>query len=641
MNATEETMFMFRLIRVVFLLSLCALAVQVDAQVTPGTPSFGSFTGVPDVIDIANLNVHLTVPMIHKAGRGIDFPYDLTYDSSVWYPVTSGSTKTWQPVLNWGWLAQTAVQTGYISYYMARQNCDTPPPIHQYYIFNNWVYHDPWGGSHKYYSTMEYDPTNCDNGTTSTLNEEAYDGSGYTLSASISGTNVTTHNIATKTGQVTIAPLNLTSGYSGATSTATDRNGNQITVTSTSSSATFKDTLGKTALTVSGSGTTSSPMTLTYTTSTGGSAYYQINYTNYTVATNFGVSGIGEYKSSAAVPLVSSIALPDGSQYSFTYEPTPGSCTPYSGTTCVTARLKSFTLPTGGTITYSYSGGNNGILSDGSTATLTRVTPDGTWVYAQVKGTGAASTTTVTDPANNQTAIQFQGIYETQRKAYQGTTGGTLLQTTNTCYNNATSPCTGTAITLPITQRTVIATIPGPGNLQSQHTDKFDSYGNLKESDDYDFATAAPFPLLRQTLITYAALGGYLNAFQQTVIVKDGGGTTKSRQDTNYDQYSSFTGANCITGAPQHDDTGHGCTYTARANATSTVSYTDPVTPSGAITKNFTFDSLGNLRTAQLNCCQSKTWAYSTTTAYAYPDSVTSGTSLTSLAVKPVPVQQW
>jgi RHS repeat-associated protein len=626
-------MLMIRPIRVLTLSILLALmSAQVHAQITTGTPSFGSFGGGPDVINLANLNSHLTIPIFHKPGRGIDFPYDLTYDTSVWYPVTSGSTKTWQPVLNWGWIAQTAIKTGYLSYFLASQNCDTPPPLHQYYILSNWVYHDPWGGSHKYYGTLEYDPTGCDLGNISTLNETAFDGSGYNLSATLQANshNVATHTIASTTGQLVNAPLNLVNGYSGVVSTATDRNGNQITVNSTSSSATFTDTLGMTALTVSGSGTTTSPMTFTYTTSTSGSAQYQVNYTNYTVATNFGVSGIGEYKSLAAVPLVTSIVLPDGSQYTFTYEHTSGTCTPYSGTICVTARLASVVLPTGGTISYSYAGGNNGILPDGSAATLTRTTPDGVWIYAQAKGTGAASTTTITAPklsydsVGNDTVIQFQGIYETQRMVYQGShTSGTLMQTINTCYNSATIPCTATAITLPISQRTVLGNLPGGGNLQSQHIDKFNAYGLPTESDDYDFATSAPYPLLRQVLTTYANPGTYLFAFPQTVTVKDGSGTIQSRQDTVYDQPNLF----CVTGAPNHDDTNYPCTFTSRGNATSTTTYTNPAGPSGGITKNFTYDSTGNLLTAQLNCCQTKTWVYSTTTHYAYPDSVTSGTS--------------
>ncbi len=396
-------------------------------------------------------------------------------------------------------------------------------------------------------------------------------------------------------------------------------------------------------LTVGGAGTASSPTTYAYTDSSGNSGTkVTVNYTNYTVASNFGLSGTSEYKSAAAVPLVSSIVLPDGSQYSFTYEATPsvpstGACTPWTGTTCVTARLASVTLPTGGMITYAYSGGNNGILADGSVATLTRGTPDGTWIYAQTKGTGAASTTTITAPilpydsgVANQTTIQFQGIYETQRVIYQGSTAGTALSTINTCYNASTSPCTATSVALPISQRTVIASVPGPGSLQSQHTDKFDSFGNITESDDYDFSSGTA-PLLRQTLTTYATPGGYLHAFPQTVTVKDGSGSIQSRTDTSYDQYSSFTGGNCITGAPNHNDAAYGCSFIGRANPTAITTYTNPSVPSGAITKNFTYDSLGNLRTAQLNCCQLKTFNYSVTNDYAYPDSVVSGISSPTL----------
>src|SRR2546428_2442494 len=56
--------------------------------------------------------------------------------------------------------------------------------------------------------------------------------------------------------------------------------------------------------------------------------------------------------------LVDHMTLPNGKQYSFTYEQTPstpssGACTPLTGTFqayCVTARIASVTLPTGGQI---------------------------------------------------------------------------------------------------------------------------------------------------------------------------------------------------------------------------------------------------------------------------------------------------
>src|SRR5882762_6108032 len=107
---------MTRIIRVLILLIFLALTSgQMLAQVQTGTPPFGSFAGGPDVINLANLNSHLTIPVLHKAGRGTDFTYDLSYDSSIWYPVGVSGSQTWQPVTNFGWRGLTEVLTGYVS----------------------------------------------------------------------------------------------------------------------------------------------------------------------------------------------------------------------------------------------------------------------------------------------------------------------------------------------------------------------------------------------------------------------------------------------------------------------------------------------------------------------------------------------
>ncbi|PYU00232.1 MAG: hypothetical protein DMG38_09035 [Acidobacteria bacterium] len=629
--------------------AVCTLAPASFAQVATGTPPFGSFGGAPDVVNLANLNDHHTIPIIHKAGRGTDFTYGLSYDSSVWYPVGVSPNQLWQPVSNWGWASQTQGPTGYIAYNTTQIQitCTTTGGfVYKRYYINQYTYttyYDQFGAGHTVNATVSQQLipgfTGCSPNPAYPYSKTvtANDGSGLTFSLSADPSAI----IHTTSGTDIYPSYNQTSG----SGSFTDRNGNII---SASSGGVFTDTLGKTALTVSGSGTVASPMKFTYTSPSGTSAFYQINYTNYTVATNFGVSGISEYKSSAAVPLVSSVVLPDGSQYSFSYESTPGTCTPYSGTTCVTARIASVTLPTGGKISYSYSfaGCTTAIFKDGSAACLQRITPDGTSTYARTMGTGSSSATLTTDPLGNQTILQFQGIYATQRDLYQGSAPtftsvpiaestlqtASLLQEIQTCYNAATLPCTGTTVSLPILQETVIATLPGPGKLQSQRTQKFDSYGNLIETDEYNlYVSGSTPPLLRQTLITMANLGGYLHSFTQTVKVLDGSGNIKSRVDKNYDQYVSFTGSNCITGAPQHNDTSYGCSYITRANLTSIVQYTDPVTPGGAITKTFAYDSLGNMRTAQLNCCQLKTWAYSSTTAYSYADSITSGSGTPSV----------
>jgi hypothetical protein len=242
--------------------------------------------------------------------------------------------------------------------------------------YNSWAYQDMFNVSHPFNLSLNAVtagscPDNEGEAEAGTFTSLATDGSGYTLQVTADGYGGFSASIITPDGMVVVPGSSLT-----------DRNGNKITL----SNGAYEDTLGTTpALTLSNpTPSASTPTTFTYTAPSGASAKYSIQYTNYTVATNFGVSGISEYKSSAAVPLVNSIALPDGSQYTFQYESTPtlpasGACTPYAGTTCVTARLYSITLPTGGTITYTYSGGGtnvNGILPDGTAATLTRTTPD-------------------------------------------------------------------------------------------------------------------------------------------------------------------------------------------------------------------------------------------------------------------------
>src|SRR5260221_13031168 len=101
---------MTRILRYAFLTIILALAAEAaSAQVTGGTPPFGSFGGGPDVINLASLNSHISIPVVHKAGRGSDFTYDLSYDSSAWYKVTSNGTTSWQPVYNWGLRGVTEV----------------------------------------------------------------------------------------------------------------------------------------------------------------------------------------------------------------------------------------------------------------------------------------------------------------------------------------------------------------------------------------------------------------------------------------------------------------------------------------------------------------------------------------------------
>src|SRR6266852_2334543 len=211
------------------LVVLCLLAVLpslTHAQLTTGSPPLGSFGGGPDVINLANLNSHIAIPVLHKPGRGTDFTYDLSYDSSVWYPVTSGSTTNWQPVVNWGWTGITPTTTGYATYqvgYMSCQyyNIDLRRNITEYYTkYYGWTYFDSFGISHGMYGGMVTNggAPDCAPFVTNAT-AKANDGSGYSLSVD----NAPSAMLITRDGATSNLPLQAP----GIKAPLTDRNGNQ------------------------------------------------------------------------------------------------------------------------------------------------------------------------------------------------------------------------------------------------------------------------------------------------------------------------------------------------------------------------------------------------------------------------------
>ena len=207
---------------------------------------------------------------------------------------------------------------------------------------------------------------------------EATDGSGYTITMQPGNGQLSVSALLDRHGAHIQVPV----GAQSSAFSQQDTNGNYIS----SSNGQYTDTTGTTPLSVTG--TAPSNTVLKYTTPSGGSANYIVSYKSYTVATNFGCSGVGEY-GATSVPLVDRVTLPDSSFYQLTYEATNGQ----SGN--VTGRLASVTLPTGGTISYGYYGGTNGIVcADGSVPGTTRVTSDGTRIY-QRAGVAANAYTTL------------------------------------------------------------------------------------------------------------------------------------------------------------------------------------------------------------------------------------------------------
>ena len=520
---------------------------------------------------------------------------------------------------NWGWDA-SPVDIGHMGYQATFTHVSN---YYYYWTWADWTYVDGFGTPHPFNATATFvcqqqsGKIHCSG--TGISNAVATDGSGYTLNVSFS-TNPSCGNdfqplVTTSDGNTINAyyepqcfkiPISML-----------DRNGNEITV----ASGVYTDTLGQTALTTSGSGTSASPLKFTYT-APSGSPTYTVNYTTYKIQTNFGCSSVGDYgtNGTTTADLVSEIDLPDiastpNDKYTFTYEPTYG----HSG--YVTGRLASVTLPTGGSITYSYgANGVNGIeCADGSASTLTRTLSDGaswnaTWTYARTLGTGTASATLVMAPklpydsAANQSILQFQGIYETQSDVYQGAAptftsvpisestlqSSNLVQEVQTCYNTGTTLCTGTAVAMPISKQTVTTILSG---LESQVVSSYNNFGQLTEEDDYGYGTGGPGALLRKKLVNITTVGS-AQTVQQTTI-QDGAGNVKAQTTICYDEGTPSGTTTCAaigaptatTGTPQHVSVSNA----SRANPTTIASLVSGTTTLG---KTYTYYDTGNVNVA-------------------------------------------
>jgi RHS repeat-associated protein len=578
-----------------------------SAQVQTGLPPFSAFGGGPDQINLANLNVHLRMPVVSKPGRGLPFTYNLSYDSSLWTPRNSSGTAVWTPSTNWGFTMGVPAWNGQVTANISSSCTYIPPPYNYYlciYSDSNYAYRDSNGTLHSTtYSYYEVCSPSCSGGSSGSL--VATDGSGYTISSSA-------NSVTDRSGAVI---------YTGSTTLGTagsieDTNGNYVSATAAAppgTSTTFTDTLNQSPLVIEPGGPT--PPYAYYVTPTG-NVYVQ--YTSYTVRTAFGCSGVSEYGPTTQY-LPTEILFPDDTAYAFTYEQTPGYPSGYT-----TGRIASLILRTGGTINYTYPGANDGIVcSDGSTATLNRQTPDGTWQYARSEN-GTAWTTTITSPMyngqTNKTVMNFQGIYPTETQVYQGSS--TVLKTIYTCYNGAAPPCNSTSITLPITQETTYA--QWPGGFESEVNATYNSYGLVTEDDEYGYGSGAPGSIVRKTFTSYASLGNGIANRPYQITIEDGANNVKSQTTYTYDQGTPTTSS----GTAQHVSISG-----SRGNAT-TIS--NLVYGSTTLSKTVTYYDTGTVNIAtDVNGAQTTfNYANATSTCQnAFPTSVTEPLNLTKSTV--------
>lgn len=241
--------------RIVLAAVLCLPPTAGAAQVTTGLPPFGSLRGGSfDRVDNANLNVYFGIPVANKAGRGLPFYYIQAYSSSVWYPVSSNGTKVWAPVGNWGWGGITSAATGFVTYSWTTGSCTYNSIQFNWTIYNFDFYYDPNGTPHPINTSVStWNSYPCGSGPPFSATALASDGSGYTYSVTATPSAV----VYSRSGQSIYRPVGAATGNGS----VYDSNGNYLSVATSSGTTTFTDTLGTTALTVSGS--SASPLSLT------------------------------------------------------------------------------------------------------------------------------------------------------------------------------------------------------------------------------------------------------------------------------------------------------------------------------------------------------------------------------------------
>jgi hypothetical protein len=497
-----------------------------------GFPPFGSFqTSNFDGLNLQNLNVNFSIPVISSSGRGLTFRLPIVYNSLIW----SQYSSVWTPATGWGWqenLPSGQTTGGLIS--TQQFKCFNPGPDWFWATrsrYGNFAYIDPWGTRHSF--PISYTADDCwgDSGTTSGY---ATDHSGY-------------YGV---TPDLTTLLVTNPAGESPRTSTLTDTNGNYVTQTITGNETDYTDSVGRIAAKVI---TNTSSIQYQFLDGSGTNTYKTatLYLTSTTIKTNFACSGVTEYNGSANLPTELDIPTPSGAtlKYLFSYEATPGTPTTSTG------RLQKVTLPTGGTYEYNYGATNDGVdCSSGSVVSMTRKVSDGTttgtWQYGRALGIN-----TVTDAAGNDAVYTFiSSGQETQRQMYSGTGGSrTIKRTINTTWaSNGT----------PATQGTILE----DNSTQSETDTTFDSNGLLNSMTEYDWGPGAHGGALRTTGLSYL---NSLNYTQRNIInrvttktIRDGNGTLKYRADTAYDQTTITT---CPTGVVQHDDTNYGCSMNYRA----------------------------------------------------------------------------
>lgn len=530
---------------VLILLLLPVLLGTASSQDDPAggiVPFSTQVPGLIESVDMATSNINVQVKVRDKVGK-FPFSYNLVMNSRAFVApgcsptpcsppprwLVTGSTNGGLPSAFSGELSLGAT-VDYTSTPQEVDTCSPNPAIISAFELTNIGVKDATGAFHSLPDMQPIwlnAPAGCtfmSSGTATTV-----DGSAYTLVATAYTYTVTladgshvllqsaTFTIYDKSGNAYEPNFDPLKALPNPVVLVQDPDG--ATITSTSEPATygqwiFTDSLGQAALTKTLQGGQSQYTDFQYTDVDNNTQTFQVNYSTYTQQTAFGCQGVQDL-APLSVLLPSTITTPTET-ITFTYETTPGDThTPHY----VTGRLATITYPSGGTVTYSYAGSNNGVFcGNGVAPTLTKTVNDNkgnvsVWKYINTNTNTPLSynpfTITTTDPSNNQTVYSFNGFeHQVEAKYYQGTATGTPLKTIFTCYQNhntSQTDCLNSEGSFP----TDVYTYFGSSTSPSLEHIVRDLSGKITEVDDYDFGATFPpsgSPVSRTTT-TYDSAG--------------------------------------------------------------------------------------------------------------------------------------
>jgi RHS repeat-associated protein len=611
-----------------------------DYLVSTGTPSFAvPYPVEMGLVDAASGNLHLEFPLGSYPQRGgSTLNLKLAYDSHIWTTGTDGVSTVWyvgsspgQGSFNGGWRLVDPRWPGWLTV----ESAETPNCTFDQEFWS------PNGTQHWFHVVLGTGTwgSGC---SSSTFDAYASDSSGLQLQVTcVAACGSPTYSLYAPDGTRLYTNGNSTCGPE-------DSNGNCIQVGFDGT-----DTLGRVPLTVST--TSGCEFESTVIPSTGSNPFYEcfellsaqgtaVQYTltwkDIPVKSNFQYPDITDCTTQdwCYTTVIASIALPDGSSYSFgydCYEAGNVACISPEGQSAYYGALTKMTLPTGETVGYTYEnfqdaqGWPNRWLTQKASSAGTwsfspLVTNSGAWStsYPCASGSSVAGCrqVTVIKPDNSEDVETFainNGAWATTIQHYD-TDHATILATVTNKWDFS-NPCAlfacGGSGAQDVRKLITYTTLPMPnsGNITKATLYTYDtpSTANVTEIQEWRYqngpASNVSFPSVadRTTYITYATIGtnNNINRPATRVICNNvgtgdpncpGGGTTVAHTVITYDNYGNSGSAALasVTGAANHDDTNYGTNNKARGNPTQIARWVSGTT---YLTTALSYDTTGGI----------------------------------------------